>query len=71
LTIGLIDPARAEIVVKLVTAFPNDADPGTVLEFEGIADAVSRNPFALTVLSDPSKISGWPAAPPPRKASHK
>ncbi|MGO9228808.1 MAG: hypothetical protein ACLQKA_06300 [Bryobacteraceae bacterium] len=71
LTIGLIDPAQAEIVLKLATALPNDADPGTVLEFEGTADAVSKSPFALTVLSDPSKITGWPAPPPVRKASHK
>jgi hypothetical protein len=64
LTIGVIDPAQAEIVLKLTTEFPNDAGAGTVLEFEGIADSFVKSPFGLTVISDPSKISGWPAAPP-------
>jgi tetratricopeptide (TPR) repeat protein len=60
LTIGVIDPARAEIVIKLATGFPNDADVGTVLEFEGTIDSFVKSPFGLTVVSDPSKISGWP-----------
>ena len=70
LTLGVIDPAQPEIVLKLATAFPNDAAAGTILEFEGTADAVSRNPFALKVISDPSKISGWPG-PPPGQPVHK
>jgi tetratricopeptide (TPR) repeat protein len=65
LTIGISDPAKAELVLKLSTAFPNDAAPGTVLEFEGTVDSFVKSPFALTVVSEPSKISGWPAAPPP------
>jgi len=65
LTVGVIDPAQPEIVLKLATAFPNGADAGTVLEFEGTIDAVAKSPFAMTVLSDPSKITGWPAPPPP------
>ena len=64
LTIGVIDPAKPEIVLKLSSEFPNDADAGTVLEFEGTADSFARSPFGVTVVSDPSKISGWPAAPP-------
>ncbi len=70
LTIGVIDPAQAEIVLKLATEFPNDADVGTVLEFEGTVDSFAKSPFGLTVVSDPSKISGWPA-PPARKGGHK
>lgn len=64
LTTGIIDPAKPDIVLKLSTAFPNDADAGTVLEFEGTVDSFVQNPFALTVVSDPSKISGWPAKTP-------
>jgi hypothetical protein len=68
LTLGLIDPARAEIVLKLATPFANDADAGTVLEFEGTVDAVAKSPFSMTVISDPAKITGWPAPPPPPPA---
>ncbi|HEY1218207.1 MAG: hypothetical protein ABSE42_00080 [Bryobacteraceae bacterium] len=77
LTIGVIAPAQAEIVLKLATEFPNDADAGTVLEFEGTVDSFVKSPFGLTVVSDASKISGWPAPPPPpppkavRKSTHK
>ncbi|MGA2038247.1 MAG: hypothetical protein ABSH42_03130 [Bryobacteraceae bacterium] len=63
LTIGVIDPAQAEIVLKLTTELPNDAAAGAVVEFEGIVDSFVKSPFGLTVISDPSKISGWPAAP--------
>jgi tetratricopeptide (TPR) repeat protein len=71
LTIGVIDPAQAEIVLKLTSALPNDADIGTVLEFEGTADSLLKSPFGLTVISDASKISGWPASPGARKGDHK
>lgn len=67
LTLGILDPAQPEIIVKLDTALPNAADPGTVLEFEGIVSSFVKSPFALTVLSDASKISGWPAHPGARK----
>jgi len=75
LTIGVIDPAQAEIVLKLATELPNDADAGAVLEFEGTVDSFVKSPFGLTVTTDPSKISGWPAAPvaspPVPKGGHK
>jgi hypothetical protein len=70
LTIAVLDPNQAEIVLQLATALPNDADPGTALEFEGTADAVAKGPFRLTLLSDPSKLSGWPAAPAPPPPAH-
>jgi hypothetical protein len=63
LTLGILDPTKSEVVIKLDSEFPNAADPGTVLEFQGTADSYVKDPFALTVVSDPSKISGWPAAP--------
>jgi len=40
-------------------------------------DSFVKSPFGLTVVSDASKISGWPAPPPPpppkavRKSTHK
>lgn len=68
LVIGLSDPAAEEIVIKLATRLPNDAEPGTVLTFEGNADSFNKNPFLLTVTAGPDKIEGWPApAGRPRK----
>lgn len=70
LTIGIIDAAQPEIVLKLATAFSNEADLGTVLEFEGTADSFVKSPFLLTANADPSQISGWPA-PSGRKGGRK
>jgi len=69
LSIGIVDPATPEIVIKLSSEFTNEAPPGRALEFEGTVDSYVKSPFALTVLSDPNRISGWPVpeavAPPP------
>ena len=66
LTIGIIDPAQPEIVLKLDSPFPNAAEPGAVLEFEGVGNAVAKGPFVLTLATERAKISGWPA--PARKS---
>lgn len=63
LVLGVGDATAEEVTVKLEAAFPNDAEPGTVLEFEGTIDAFTKAPFSITVLSSPEKIGGWP---PPR-----
>ena len=60
LTIGIIDASQPEVVLKVAKAFPNEADLGTVLEFEGTADSFVKSPFLVTLNADPSQISGWP-----------
>jgi hypothetical protein len=64
LVLGVGDAAAEEVILKLDTAFPNDAESGTVLEFEGTIDAFTKAPFTLTVVADPEKIEGWPARRP-------
>jgi len=61
LVLGVGDATAEEVIVKLETAFPNEAEFGTVLEFEGTIDAFTKAPFSLTVLSSPDKVEGWPA----------
>jgi hypothetical protein len=61
LTIAVSDPAVPEIVIKLSVELPNGAVSGTPLEFEGAIDSYKKSPFALTILSDPARIIGWPA----------
>jgi hypothetical protein len=65
LTLGIVDPSQVEIVVKLATELPNDADAGTVVEIEGTADSYHKAPFGFLILSEPAKITGWPAPPAP------
>ena len=62
LVLGLSDPATEEAVLKLDTAFPNKAEPGTPLEFEGTAVSFTRNPLFVTIKVTRDKITGWPAA---------
>jgi hypothetical protein len=66
LVLGVGDATAEEVILKLDPAFRNDAEPGTVLEFEGNIDAFTKAPFTLTVLGTPEKIDGWP--PPPAKS---
>ena len=61
LVLGVGDASAEEVVLKLDTAFPNDAEAGTVLEFEGTIEAFTKAPFTLTVLANQEKIAGWPA----------
>ncbi|MCX6633410.1 MAG: hypothetical protein NTW28_37925 [Candidatus Solibacter sp.] len=61
LVLGVGDATAEEVILKLDTAFPNDAEAGTVLGFEGTIEAFTKAPFTLTVLGSPEKIEGWPA----------
>ncbi|MEO8367858.1 MAG: hypothetical protein ABI806_01490 [Candidatus Solibacter sp.] len=61
LVLGVGDATAEEVILKLETAFKNEAEFGTVLEFEGTIDAFTKAPFSVTVLSSPDKVEGWPA----------
>jgi hypothetical protein len=61
LVLGVGDATAEEVILKLEKAFPNEAEAGTVLEFEGTIDAFTKAPFTLTVVASPEKIDGWPA----------
>jgi hypothetical protein len=68
LALGVGDNAAEEVILKLETPFPNGAENGAILDFEGIFEAFTKAPFTLTVLAGPDKIEGWPApATRPRK----
>lgn len=60
IVVGVRDSTAEEIVLKLNGPFAREAEPGTVIEFEGIVDSFSHTPFALTVVADRDKIDGWP-----------
>jgi hypothetical protein len=59
------------VTLKLDSALPGKADPGTEIEFEGVPSAFSKDPeFMVTFDVEKDKISGWPAqAPPAKKAA--
>ena len=58
--LGMSTAVAEEVVLKLATPFPNEAPPGTELEFEGVADSFTKSPFQLVVTAEKDKITGWP-----------
>jgi hypothetical protein len=60
LGLGVGDATAEEVILKLDAGLPNEADAGTILEFEGNFDAFTKAPFTLTLTSNPAKIEGWP-----------
>ncbi len=68
LVLGVVDPNTPDVTLVLETPMRGKADAGTVLEFEGVVSAFSKEPFMLTLdVDSPAKISGWPAAAPAAK----
>lgn len=71
----IMDPSQqvgteGEVTLKLDMAMRGKADPGTELEFEGLAESFTREPFMLTFEAEKDKVKGWPvqAAPATKKA---
>jgi tetratricopeptide (TPR) repeat protein len=68
LVLGISTPDTQEVTLKLETALRGKADPGTVIHFEGVASAFTKDPFMLTFdVDSKDKIQGWPAQAPPAK----
>ena len=57
-----------EVTLKFEEPLPGKADKGTVIEFEGIPSAFTKEPFRVTFdVEGKEKITGWPAAAAPAK----
>jgi hypothetical protein len=68
----IMDPSQSvgtegEVTLKVEGGLRGKAEPGTEIEFEGIASEFTREPFMLTFEVEKDKLKGWPAAPPPAK----
>jgi tetratricopeptide (TPR) repeat protein len=59
LTLAIESPDKADVTLKLDSALPGKMEPGTEIEFEGVADAFSKDPFMVTFMVEKSKIEGW------------
>ncbi len=57
-----MEPGKPEVILKFENPLPGKADPGTEIEFSGIAESFTKSPFTLTLSADAKDISGWPAA---------
>jgi tetratricopeptide (TPR) repeat protein len=69
LVLGLVDPNVPEVTLVLDAPLPGKADPGAVLEFEGVPSSFTKDPFMVTFDVEKDKLTGWPAqAAPARRA---
>lgn len=67
--IGIADANTPEVTLKFETPLPNKAEPGTQIEFEGVATAFTPDPFMITFDVEKDKLVGWPAPTPAKKAA--
>jgi len=65
ITLALSDTTTPEVTLKFEN--PVKADPGAVLQFEGVGESFSKEPFMLTLTADKSDVEGLSAAPAPKK----
>jgi hypothetical protein len=66
IVVALSTDDTPEVTLKLDAAFPNKAEPGTQIEFDGgVAESFTSDPFNLVVTQEKEKVKGWPAAPKP------
>jgi hypothetical protein len=68
LVLGMSNPTTPEVTLKLDAPMAGSAEPGTVLEFRGVAESFSKEPFRVIFDVEKTNVSGWPApAAPARK----
>ncbi len=73
LVLSVADGTTPDATLKLDAALRGKMEPGTVLEFSGIASGYAGTPFMVNFDVDKTKLSGWKGvggapAPPAKKA---
>jgi len=69
LVLALSDPTTPEVTLKFEA--PVKADAGATLQFEGVAESFSKEPFMLTLTADKADVEGLSAAPAKKPAPAK
>lgn len=70
LVLGISDANTPEVTLKLDEAMSGSAEPGTEIDFDGVATEFSKEPFMVTFEVEKGNVQGWPA-PAPRRAPTK
>jgi len=71
LVLGIQDPNKADVTLKLEEPMTGVAPAGTVLQFRGAPESFTKEPFMVTFEVDKEALTGWPAPPPPAKKAPK
>ena len=59
LVLAIEDPAKADVTLKLDSTLPGKMEAGGDIEFEGVAESFTKDPFMVTFTVEKSKIDGW------------
>jgi hypothetical protein len=70
--LGLENPTVPEVTLKFETPLPGAVDAGTALEFSGIANGFTKDPFMVTFEVEKENLDGWTGkatTPTPKKSA--
>lgn len=59
LVLAIENSSTPDVTLKLDSPLPGRMEPGSELEFEGVADSYRKDPFMVTFEVEKSKIAGW------------
>jgi tetratricopeptide (TPR) repeat protein len=65
--LGITNPGTPEVTLKFETPIPGNAEPGTKIQFRGVATSFTKEPFMVTFEAEKKDLKGWPAPEPPAK----
>lgn len=60
LILSIEDGKTPDVTLELDAPLPGKADPGTELQFSGVAKSFTASPFGLTFAVEKKNIEGWP-----------
>ena len=59
LVLALEKPDVSDVTLKFEEPLPGNMEPGAELEFEGVPDSYTKEPFMVTFLVTPEQLVGW------------
>jgi hypothetical protein len=59
LVLALEKPDVPDVTLKFEEPLAGNMEPGAILEFEGVPDAYTKEPFMVTFLVTPDQLTGW------------
>lgn len=59
LVLAIGDSTAPEVTLKLDSPLPGKMEPGGEIEFDGVADSYTKDPFMVTFTVEKSHVEGW------------
>jgi hypothetical protein len=59
LVLAVEDPSKPDVTLKLDSPLPGKMDPGGDIEFDGVADSYTKDPFMVTFTVEKGHLEGW------------